>query len=202
MNIYERLNEVRKSVSYVKKDSTVGFGQNSYKAVSHDAVTTLTRQHFIDHGIMIVPMQKEKGISIDGETKSGGKKIRFEAMYDIKFVNIEDATDYLTVTIEAHAEDNGDKAPGKALSYATKSAMLKVLMLETGEDEEEGIKNTIDSKQAGMIAQLIADTSTDVDKFLGAYSISKVIELPSGLFAQALAQLQAKKKKAATNASA
>lgn len=194
MNIYEKLNEVRKSVAYIKKDSTVGYGQNSYKAVSHDAVTTLTREHFITQGIVIVPMQKEKGISIDGTTKSGGTKIRFEAMYDIKFVNMEDSHDSLTVTVEAHAEDNGDKAPGKALSYATKSAMLKVLMIETGEDDEEGIKNTIDAKQSAILNQLIVDTDTDIEKFCGAYSIEKLSELPSGSYFKAMQQLQTKQK--------
>lgn len=196
MNIYEKLNEIRKSVAYVKKDSTVGFGQNSYKAVSHDAVTTLTRNFFVEQGIIIVPMQKEKGISIDGETKSGGKKIRFEAMYDIKFVNMEDAHDFLTVTVEAHAEDNSDKAPGKALSYATKSAMLKVLMIETGEDDEEGIKNTINEKQTATLNQLIIDTDTEIEKFCAVYKIPILSDLPSGMFMQALAQLQAKAKKA------
>jgi hypothetical protein len=40
------------------------------------------------------------------------------------------------VIVSAHANDQGDKAPGKALSYAVKSAILKVLMIETGESDE------------------------------------------------------------------
>ena len=32
--------------------------------------------------------------------------------------------------------DNADKAPGKALSYAKKYAVLKLFEIETGEDEE------------------------------------------------------------------
>jgi hypothetical protein len=40
------------------------------------------------------------------------------------------------VTLPSHALDNGDKAPGKAISYATKYALLKTFLLETGEDEE------------------------------------------------------------------
>lgn len=200
MNIYEKLNEVRKKVVFVHKDATVGFGNNTFKAVSHDQVTSAVRQHFVDQGIIIIPSQLEKGVSIEGTTKSGGNKIRFEAMYSITFLNIEDGADKLTVTVEAHAEGSDDKCPGKALSYATKSAMLKVLMLETGDNDEEGEKNTIDVKQTGMIAQLIADTGTDIEKFCGAYKIQKVSDLPVGMFSQALAQLQAKKKKGADSA--
>jgi hypothetical protein len=194
LNIYEKLNEVRKKVQFVHKDTTVGFGQNTFKAVSHDQVTSAVRQHFVDQGIIILTSQIGKGISVDGQTKSGANKIRFEAMYEIIFLNMEDGSDKLTVTVEAHAEGSDDKCPGKALSYATKSAMLKVLMLETGDNDEEGVKNTIDVKQTGMIAQLITDTNTEIDKFCAAYQIQKVSDLPSGMFAQALAQLQKKMK--------
>lgn len=195
MNIYEKINKVREKISYVQKDTQVGFGQNSFKAVSHDQVTSVARQHFVDQGIVIVPSQVEKGVAVEGITKSGSPKIRFEAMYKIKFVNIEDKDDFIDVVVEAHAEGSDDKCPGKALSYATKSAMLKVLMLETGEDDEGGAKNTIDIKQAGMLAQLITDTGTDINKFCEAYKISTVAELPSGAFTQALSQLQTKAKK-------
>ncbi|MDQ1341161.1 MAG: hypothetical protein QG567_2319 [Campylobacterota bacterium] len=192
--IYKKINDVMKKVGFVTKDTTVGFGNNSYKAVSHDKVTEIVRPFFADAGIMIVPRQTAKGISIDGKTSKGNDKIRFEALYDIDFIDCEDESK-LTVTIEAHAEGSDDKCAGKALSYAVKNAILKVLMLETGENDEEGVKNTIDIKQTGMLAQLIADTGTDIKKFCEAYKINTVAELPSGYFTQALHQLQAKKKK-------
>ena len=199
MNIYQKINEIRNKVAYVKKDTTVGTGGASFRAVSHDQVTAVTRQHFVDVGVIIIPRQTSKGVSVDGTTKSGNSKIRFEAMYEIDFVNMDDG-DKITAVVEAHAEGSDDKCAGKALSYATKSAILKVLMLETGEDDEEGIKNTIDAKQTSIIAQLIADTKTDTDMFCQAYSISEVKDLPVVMFAKALAQLQAKKKKVASNA--
>jgi hypothetical protein len=194
MNIYEKLNEVRKKVQFVYKDTTVGFGNNTFKAVSHDQVTNAVRQHFVDQGIIILTSQVGKGISVDGQTKNGANKIRFEAMYEIIFINIEDGSDKLTVMVEAHAEGSDDKCPGKALSYATKSAILKVLMLETGDNDEEGAKNTIDAKQASIINQLIVDTDTDIEKFCGVYNLQKISDLPSGMFQKALAQLQTKMK--------
>lgn len=194
MSIYEKINKVMESVAFVTKDSTVGFGQNSYKAVSHDRVTEIVRPHFVAQKIMIVPFQVEKGISVDGKTSKGNDKIRFEAVYDVKFIDCEDSNSHLTVRVEAHAEGSDDKCAGKALSYAVKNAMLKVLMLETGENDEEGIKNTIDAKQLATINQLITDTDTDIEKFCGAYNIQKVGDLPSGMFLQALSQLQKKAK--------
>jgi hypothetical protein len=195
MNVLQKLNSIMSKVSFVHKDTNVGFGNNSFKAVSHDKVTEVTRSHFIEAGVMVIPSQQGKGISVEGMTKNGSAKIRFEAVYDIKFINMDDSSDYVTVSVEAHGEGSDDKCAGKALSYAVKSAMLKVLMLETGENDEEGVKNTIDVKQAGMLAQLIADTDTDIEKFCGAYQIQKVIDLPSGAFSTALSQLQTKLKK-------
>jgi hypothetical protein len=191
--IYKKINDVMKKVAFVTKDATVGFGNNAYKAVTHDRVTEIVRPHFVEAGIMIVPRQQNKGVSIDGKTQKGNDKIRFEAVYEIDFIDCEDESK-LTVIVEAHAEGSDDKCSGKALSYAVKNAMLKVLMLETGENDEEGAKNTIDIKQTGMLSQLITDTDTDIKKFCEVYKINTVAELPSGYFIQALAQLQKKLK--------
>ncbi len=51
-------------------------------------------------------------------------------------MNAEDPADKFSMEIEAHALDHGDKAPGKALSYAKKYAVLKLLEIETGEEDE------------------------------------------------------------------
>lgn len=192
--IEAKINQVMRKVAFVTKDSTVGFGQNSYKAVSHDKVTEIVRPHFVEVGIIIVPRQVSKGVSVDGKTSKGNDKIRFEAVYDVDFIDCDDLTK-VTVTVEAHAEGSDDKCAGKALSYAVKNAMLKVLMLETGENDEEGAKNSINEKQLAVLTGLISDTNTDVQKFCEAYNIASVGELASGSFAQALVQLQNKAKK-------
>lgn len=189
-----KINQVMKKVAFVTKDSTVGFGQNSYKAVSHDKVTEIVRPHFVEVGIIIVPRQVAKGVSVDGKTSKGNDKIRFEAVYDVDFIDCDDLTK-VTVTVEAHAEGSDDKCSGKALSYAVKNAMLKVLMLETGENDEEGVKNSINEKQLAILSGLISDTNADVTKFCETYNISSVAELASGSFSQALLQLQNKAKK-------
>ena len=136
-NIYQRLNEVRKAVAYVKKDKRVD-AQN-YMAVTHDAVTALVREHLVAHGIMVVPtLIVARTVQDSGmATSKGVPIIRYEATYDIHFVNCDQPDDQIALRIESHALDQGDKAPGKAISYATKYAMLKLLSLETGEDDEQ-----------------------------------------------------------------
>lgn len=132
-NIYQRINEVRKTIGYIQKDRSVSTGGGAYKAVTHDAVTGMVRQALIENGIVIVPSVVE---SVFHPKEPEAKQRLFEATYDVHFVNADNPEEKVTVREVAHALDNGDKAPGKAMSYATKYAMLKVFTIETGEDDE------------------------------------------------------------------
>lgn len=166
MNIYQRINEVRKEVDYAKKDATV----QGYKAVTHDAVTALVRQSLIAHGVIVIP---NLVVSTDAETgqvtKTGAKFHRYKGLYEVAFINMEDG-DKITVNIEAHADDHGDKAPGKALSYATKYAILKVFNIETGEDDESRNAGAYDRRD-------LADEHQDaVDKITACAEVDNNIE--------------------------
>ena len=124
LNIYQRLNEVRKEVAYVQKDKAV---QGQYKAVTHDFVTASVRKHLIEQGIMVCPsLVKAQTVDSGSATQKNVPIIRYEATYDVRFVNCDNPDEHVSVVIEAHALDQGDKAPGKAISYAVKYAMLKL----------------------------------------------------------------------------
>ncbi len=138
LNILQRINAVCKAISYVQKDKSVSTGGWSYRAVSHDQVTAMVREHMVNQGIVSWPHLVES-TSMPYEVNADmvrAKQFRYEATYDFTFCNVEDPKDSLTIRIQAHAMDNADKAPGKALSYAKKYALLKLFEIETGEDEE------------------------------------------------------------------
>ena len=132
-NIYQRINAVRKEIGYVQKDKTVSTGGGSYRAITHDAVTGMVRAALIEHGIVVIPSVVS---AVFHPKEADAKQRLYEATYQIDFVNMDDPADRISTTQNAHALDNGDKAPGKAQSYATKYAMLKLFNIETGEDEE------------------------------------------------------------------
>jgi len=138
-NLMQRINEVRRGIGYVQKDKNVSTGTSgSYKAVTHDQVTALVRSHMIDAGIVCYPVLVASRVAdtMDKDGKLPCRNIRYEATYDFTFANCDDPKDAITLRIESHAMDNQDKAPGKALSYAKKYAVLKLFEIETGEDEE------------------------------------------------------------------
>lgn len=135
-NIYQRINACMKAVKYVQKDATI----TNYRAVTHDQVVSVVRQAFVDNGIVVYPyLDCDRETRVTAILKPNGEAtniIRYEATFYVFFVNMDDPEDRISVQVEVHANDSGDKAPGKAVTYATKMAILKILCLETGENDE------------------------------------------------------------------
>lgn len=199
-NIYQRINEVRKKVWYVRKDKEVDTGRGRYKATTHDAVTALVRNHLIEHGVLIVPKLRASSVVEAGQTKSGAPILRYEAKYDVEFVNCDQPDDKIVVPVEAHANDSGDKAPGKAVSYATKYAILKLFAIETGEDEESRVEPyggvpKITPEQVEELEKRITEYGVDRAKFLGFIRVGSLAEIPAKDYEAVLAQVERKKPK-------
>ena len=160
-----------KAVQYVQKDSSISGGGANYKAVSHDQVVSVIRQELVNNGIVIFPNQisGEFIIKRDLSATPPVKMGLYSGVYEINFVNIDNGEDKVTSTIHSHANDNGDKAPGKAASYATKTAMLKVFSLETGENDESRADvmdfDLINQDQQSTLFNLLCDENgTYTDK--------------------------------------
>ena len=201
LNIYQRINEVKKEVTYVKKDANV----QGYKAVSHDQVTAVLKESMVKNGIIITQSLKESKSEETGQlTGKGAKWAMYTATYLIRFVNIDKPEDHFIVEVESQALDFGDKASGKAMSYAIKYAMLKTFGLETGEDDEgrqDGFKakqeekQPISEKQTDVIRKLIVETESKEPALLKYYGIESLELMPSKLFNTVKLQLEAKKDK-------
>ena len=189
LNLFQRIIQVRKSVGYAQKDKSVSTGGGSYKAVTHDQVTAIVREHMNTFGIVCVPTLVTSTMH---PKEDGAKQQRYDATYSFDFVNADDPADRLTIVIEAHAMDNADKAPGKALSYAKKYAVLKLFEIETGEDEESRYQDqSIDV--APMLQQINGAKTLDELKtvFAAAHEFAKG---DKDALRQVIASKDAKKK--------
>lgn len=198
LNIYQRINKVMQLVKYVQKDSSVTGAGVNYKAVSHDQVVSVARQALVDNGVLIFPNQTKGEFLIKRDMNAVPNPVKmglYSGTYEINFVNIDDGNDKITATIEAHASDNGDKAPGKALSYATKSAVLKVLSLETGENDESRAEeqnfDVINNEQCMELYGLIVDAETGNltpkgQKMARAFKFNLISEIPSKKYDEVL----------------
>lgn len=139
-NIYQRLHAAMKDVSFIKKeDKKVN---NQYSFVSHDAVTSLTRE----------ALHKQDVIYFLQDMKSVQEGNRTEVYANVVFVCIDKPEDKLVVPAFGYGIDTQDKGPGKAISYLVKYALLKTLALETGDDpEKDNIEHTPGTKRPGKI---------------------------------------------------
>lgn len=146
MNLLQRINAVQKAIKYVQKDKDVSTGGGSYRAVTHDQVTAMVRPHLVENGIVIIPVLNDSIMNpplVDAQMVASKQRL-YEVTYDFHFCNVDEPSDFIVVRIQAHAMDNADKAPGKALSYAKKYAILKVFEIETGENEESRVSDVAD----------------------------------------------------------
>lgn len=152
--ILQAINNVMKDVGYVKKNAAV----QGYKAVSHDDVTAALRGSMVENGLMFTISINESNIFEAGKTKSGATIWFYSAKYTATIHHVSGES--ISSNVEAHAMDHGDKASGKALSYATKYFLLKSYMLEAGENDEsrqeviEAIKEAEDFNKSKMIAEI------------------------------------------------
>jgi hypothetical protein len=123
-NILQRLHAVMQELDYLQKEKKNGL---QYSFVSHDKVTGAVRPLLVKHGVVCWPTNFTL-------TQEGN---RTQLLCQVVFASIDDKTDCIHVDSIGYGIDTQDKGPGKAVSYAVKYAMLKVLALETGDDPDQ-----------------------------------------------------------------
>ena len=187
-NIFQRINAVMQEVAYVQKDKAVTGMGAGYKAVTHDNLVSVARASFVKHGIVMYPEQVSGELfapSVKADGTLSNMRL-YEGSYIFHFVNIDKPSDKVSVPVVAHAMDNGDKAPGKAMTYGAKTAVLKLLWLETGENEESREETKERSKPK---AKPLPD-----DRFKVALEKVKAGEFPSERLASDYALTEAQTK--------
>lgn len=144
MNIYEKLAGVTAELSSVAKNLNVNVGKGSYKAVGEADVLAAVKPLEQKFGIYSYPVKREiidKDVitttsSYNGNTSEKSQFfMRLETVY--RFVNIEKPDEFVDVTTYGDGIDNGDKAPGKAMTYSDKYALLKAYKIITGDDPDQ-----------------------------------------------------------------
>jgi hypothetical protein len=187
LNIAQRINAAMADVDYIQKEKKSGM---NYSIVSHDAVTAKVRPILQKHGVVYYPR--------DMHVEQSGN--RTQAVFTVRFENIDDRSDYIDVATFGYGVDPQDKGPGKAMSYGVKYALLKVLGLETGDDPDEvqdkradhNPNKPIDQTQCDMLRTLIEASGSNIVAFCKYYGIESLPELPANKFAHAEKSLQTK----------
>lgn len=174
MNIYQRINAVMREVKYLKKDQQVSGGGANYKAITRDSVVGALREHIVNAGIVIETSQLSGEWTVLRDMNATPNPIKmglYKGYYSVSFVNIDDPQDRAVINVEAHATDNGDKAPGKAMTYAEKNGLVKQFLCETGIDDEERPSDYIDESVSDQFIYLIeTESALELDEFMSQWS--------------------------------
>jgi len=152
MNIYQKIIKVMESVEYLKKDDTVGSGKSQYKAISDEKVKVSIRNQMIANKLVMFRVSVDtETISREYEQYNDFKKIteskiqhfcKVKSTY--KIVNAENPEESIEIQSIGHGVDPQDKAAGKAMTYASKYAMLDTFIIPTGEDSDKTHSNDIE----------------------------------------------------------
>ncbi len=137
MNIYEKLSKITSEISNVAKNLNVGIGSSSYKAVGEADVLKPVKELEAKYGIYSYPSARR---IVDKGTVTNAKGnvslfMRIETEYT--FVNIEKPEEQITIVTYGDGVDSQDKAPGKAMTYGDKYALLKAYKIITGDDPDQ-----------------------------------------------------------------
>ena len=162
-NIYERMSLIAAEVGTVAKNLEIEAGKTKYKAVSEADVLRVVKPIEQKHGVFSYPVEREiveSGEFITASNYKGERQerkqlfLRLRTVY--RFVNMENPADYIEVTTYGDGLDSGDKATGKAMTYADKYALLKAYKIVTGEDPDQEASPELVQKSFQQVeAQLI-----------------------------------------------
>lgn len=206
MNIYEKLLNITNEIATVNKNLVVGEGKTSYKAVGEADVLKAVKELEFKHKVYSYPYSRQIIESDILETektfngniqKSTRQFMRIETIY--RFVNIEKPEEYIDIRTYGDGLDSGDKAPGKAMTYSDKYALLKAYKMITGDDpdqnisEEENWNTKVTDTEARVIYGLIKDQNRDLNKFLEYFKIKNTNELTKAQYVEALKMIKGDK---------
>lgn len=178
LNIYQKMCAATAEISRVAKNLEVGYGKSSYKAVGEADVLAAVKPVEEKYGIYSFPVSREiieSGVlenvsEYNGQTTTKKQfQMRVSTVY--RFVNVDKPDEYLDITTYGDGVDSQDKAPGKAMTYADKYALLKAYKIMTGDDPDQNMSGELKgyskkpaAKKEMIEAEVISDKEKEVLK--------------------------------------
>lgn len=154
MNIYQRMSAITNEITAVAKNLAVGTGKSSYKAVGEADVLAAVRPAEQKFGVYSFPVDREiiESAVLTSVKEYNGQQyetkqqfMRLRVVY--RFVNVDKPEEYIDIATYGDGVDPQDKAPGKAMTYADKYALLKAYKIITGEDPDQKASEPLKGKE-------------------------------------------------------
>lgn len=206
LNIYQKMSLATSKIQTVTKKLKVGEGtKGEYKAVSEADVLNAVKPIEVEVGIYSYPVDRKllKEERVTFKNKYGDIEnfvIKLETTY--RFVNIDNPDEFIDIKTYGDGVDSQDKAPGKAMTYADKYALLKAYKIGTGDDPDKNKSNKMSTDTQKLILiymdrmnKLVAETNTDYEELLKYFGVKSNSEMTMKQLEEALAILEKKMQK-------
>lgn len=182
LNIYEKLSMITEEIGVVEKGLKVQVNKtSSYKAVSErdvlDAVKPIEKKYRVySYPVKRAIIDRDTLVS---ENEYGTKNtlfMRIETTY--RFINIDNPSEYTETTVYGDGLDTGDKAPGKAMTYADKYALMKAYKLSTGDDPdkeaspEKGYAKTRTTNYRDLLIKYCNEKNIDMNEIAKEFKLN------------------------------
>lgn len=135
MNIYEKMSAIEDKIATIPKNLTVKAGRYTYKAVAEKDVLAAVKEAEKEYRVFSYPVDSrviDSNMLKKNDEDDAKLFIRMERVY--RFLNMDNPDEYVDVKGYGDGVDALDKAPGKAITYADKYALMKAYKIETGDD--------------------------------------------------------------------
>jgi hypothetical protein len=183
--IYKAIAGVMSEDLYIKRGSA---GQGT--GVLYDEVIAVLKPLLVKHGIVVMV-----DFLVDGSRANAKGNYIYEGYFDVHYICVEDGSRH-TSKIVAHSMDAGDKAPGKAITYAAKISHVKVFGFETGVNDESRAEasNTdfiTERQYAELYSLMVVNNSytEKASKIMKAFNINSLETIKRSKFDEIKAKL-------------
>lgn len=145
--IAKALHEVMKAVGYVKKDKSNDFSK--YRYASEEALLSALRPALIEAGLILVPDCEDPPVATPNRDGKG-ETVSLRMSY--RLVHVSGAIWPFPFRVPGCGHDSLDKGVYKAMTGANKYALMKLLQLATGDDEQKAERMNAAGERAARAA--------------------------------------------------
>ena len=179
MNVFQKINEVKKVVKGFTKDAETS-GKEAYSYTSGAQILAAIKEKMEEVGLLFLPVttRHRNWTTYNYKNSYGDDKTDFivEGQLVYEWINIDEPSDRQRVEFEYYGQQNDiSKAFGSALTYSERYLLLKSLGAPTDEDDPD--KRTEDKPSAktekksvkkksnyAIVTELIKDSSLTMGK--------------------------------------
>lgn len=206
LNIYQKMSLATNKIQAVAKKLRIGEGTKSeYKAVSESDILDAVKPIECELGIYSYPCDRKltKEDRVTFKNRFGDTDnfvIRIETTY--RFVNVDKPEEFIDIKTYGDGVDSQDKAPGKAMTYADKYALLKAYKVKTGDDPDKNKSSKLSDNEQELILiymdkmnKLVLETDTNYEELLDYFKVKSNNDMTLQQLKQAVVILEKKRNK-------